>query len=70
MLYLVFQQSIQLQTKANERPLFPCLYLIIVNNYRRIMILNDSLNPTHPIVVAQVKVQPKDHMRIALPYLI
>ena len=43
-----------------ERPLFPGLYLIIVNNYRRIMIPNDSLNPAHLIAVAQAKPQSKD----------
>ena len=32
------------------------------------MIPNDSLNPAHPIVVAQAKTQPKDQIRVVLPF--
>ena len=32
------------------------------------MIPNDSLNPAHPIVVAQVKPQPKDQMQVIVPF--
>ena len=38
-----------------KEPLFPSLYLIIVNNYKAITVPNSSLNPEHPIAVAQVK---------------
>ena len=38
------------------------LYLIILNNFKRIMIPSDSLNPIHPIAVVQAKPQPKDQM--------
>ena len=50
-----------------ERPLFPGLYLIIVNNNKTIIVPNNSLNPKHPIAVAQVKPQPKDQIRV-LPF--
>ena len=51
-----------------ERPFIPGLYLIIVNNYKGIIVLNDILNPAHPIVVAQAKPQPKNLMRFFLPF--
>ena len=51
-----------------EKPLFPGLYLIIVNNYKTIIVPNNSLNPAHPIAVAQAKPQPKDQMRVVLPF--
>ena len=38
--------------KIYERPLIPGLYLMLVNNCKIIMILNDSLNPAHPVVIA------------------
>ena len=40
-----------------ERPLFPGLYFMIVNNYKTIIVSHDSLNPTHPITVAKAKPQ-------------
>ena len=45
---------------SNERALVPGLHLIIVNNYKTIIIPNGSLNPANYIVVAQAKPQPKD----------
>ena len=42
------QQSSKLQ-KPDERPLFPGLYLIIVNNFKAITVPNGSLNPAYPI---------------------
>ena len=54
--------------KPNERPLIPGLDLIIVNNYKVIIILNDILSPAHPIEVAQAKARPKDQIRAILPY--
>ena len=44
-----------------ERHLISGLYLIKANDYKRIVVPNDSLNPAHPIV-AQAKPQPKDQM--------
>ena len=41
-----------------ERPLFPGLYLTIINNYKAITVPNSILNPVHPIAVAQVKPHP------------
>ena len=41
---------------------------MIVNNYKRIIIPNDSLNPAYPIVVAQAKLQPKNKMNVVLPF--
>ena len=38
-----------------ERPLILGLYLIIVKNYKTIIVPNNSLNPAHPIAVAQAK---------------
>ena len=32
------------------RPLISGDYLMIVNNYKKIIITNDSLNPEHPVV--------------------
>ena len=43
-----------------ERPLIPGVYLIIVDNYKTVIIPNGSSDPLHPIVVAQAKLQPKD----------
>ena len=40
---------------------------MIVDNYKRIIVPNDSLNPTHLIVVSQAKPQPKDQMRVVPP---
>ena len=41
----------------------------MIINYYKIMILpNDSLNPAHLIVVAQAKPQPKDQIRVVLPF--
>ena len=51
-----------------ERPLFPGLYLIIVNNYKAIIVPKNSLKPVHPIAVAQAKLQPKDQIRVVLPF--
>ena len=45
-----------------KKPLISGLYLMIVNNYKRVIIQNNSLNPGCPIVVAQAKPQPKDQM--------
>ena len=45
-----------------KRPLFLGLYLTIVYNYITIAVPNNSLNPAHPIAVAQAKPQPKDQM--------
>ena len=61
------QQSSRLP-KPDERPLFPGLYLIIVNNYKAIIVPNHSLNPAHPIAVVQAKTQPKDQIRVVLPF--
>ena len=55
---------------VNERPLISGLYLIIVKNYKIIIIPNDSLNPVYPITVAQMKPQPKYQMRVVLPFKI
>ena len=54
--------------KPDERPLFPGLYLTIVYNYKTIAVPNNSLNPAHPIAVAQAKPQPKDQMRVVLHF--
>ena len=54
--------------KPVERPLFPGLYLIIVNNYKAKFVSNHSMNPEYPIAVVQVKPQPKDQMRVVLPF--
>ena len=54
--------------KPDERPLFPGLYLTIVYNYKIITVPNNSLNPAHPIAVAQAKPQPKDQMQVVLPF--
>ena len=62
------KQQLSKLPKPDERPLFSGFYLIIVNIYRRIMIPNDSLNPAYPIIVAQVKPQPKDQICIILPF--
>ena len=51
-----------------ERPLIPGLYLIIVNSFKAIIIVNDSLSTAHPIVIAQAKPQPKDQMGLDLPF--
>ena len=59
---LAFKQQLSKFLRPNEKPLIPGLYLIIVNNYKIIIIPKDSLNPEHPIVVAQAKPQLKDQM--------
>ena len=41
---------------------------MIVKNYKIIIIPNDSLNPAHPIKVAQAKPQLKDQMQVAIPF--
>ena len=61
------QQSSKLP-KPDERPLFPGFYLTIVFNYKTIAVPDSSLNPAHPIAVAQAKPQPKDQMRVVLPF--
>ena len=45
-----------------ERPFLTDFYLIIVKNYKTIIIPNNSRNPAHPIAVAQAKLQPKEQM--------
>ena len=62
------KQQLSKVPKPDERPLFPGLYLIIVYNYKTITVLNNSLNPVYPIAVAQVKPQPKDQIRVVLPF--
>ena len=42
--------------------------MIIVNNFKIIIIPNGNLDPLYPIVVAQAKPQPKDQMRVAPPF--
>ena len=42
--------------------------MIIVNNYKTTIVPNNSLNPVHPIAVAQAKPQLKDLMLVALPF--
>ena len=42
-------------------------YLIIVKNCKTV-IVSYSLNPVHPIAVAQVKTQPKDQMQVVQPF--
>ena len=59
---LIPKQQLSKLPKPDERPLFPGLYLIIVNNYKTIIVPNNSLNPAYPIAVAQAKPQPKDQM--------
>ena len=49
-----------------EKSLIPGLYLVIVNNYKTIIIPNDSLKLAHPIVVSQAKLQLKNQMLVAL----
>ena len=56
------KQQLSQLPKPYERPLTPGLYLIIVNNYKTIIIPNDSSDPAHPILVAQAKPQPKEQM--------
>ena len=51
-----------------EKPFIHSLFLIIVNNYKIEIIPNDSLNPAHPIVVAQAKPQPKDQMQVSIAF--
>ena len=50
-LYVIHRMGIQ-SNKLDERSLIPGLFLITVNNYKIIIIPNNSLNPAHPIVVA------------------
>ena len=65
-LNLTFKWLLSKLLKPDEKSLIPGLYLIIVNNFKTIIILNGSLNPAHPIVVAQAKPQPKDQIRVVL----
>ena len=53
---------------VSERLLIPGLYLTIVNNYKIIIVPNDSLNPAHLIVIAQAKPQPKDQLQVTMPF--
>ena len=46
----------------SKKPLIPSLYSIIVNNYKIVIIPNDSLNPAHPVVIEQVELQLKYQM--------
>ena len=48
--------------RQGERSLFPGLDLIIVKNYKTVIISHDSLKPAHPFAVAQEKLQPKEQM--------
>ena len=57
--YLYMHQVIY-NNKLDERPLIPGLYLMTVNNYKRIIITNDSLNSEHPIVIAQANPKLKE----------
>ena len=67
-LNLIPKQQLTKLLKPDERPLIPGFYLTIVNNYKRITVPNYSLNPAHPIVLVQAKPQPKDQMRVVLPF--
>ena len=51
----------------SDRPFILSLYLIIINNYKIIIVPNDCLNPAYLIVVAQAKPQPKYQIQIVLP---
>ena len=62
------QRKSRYTTNNSERPLIPGLYLLIVNDYKTMVMPNDSLNLAHPIVVAQAKLQPKDQIRAILPF--
>ena len=62
------KQQLSKLPKPDERPLFPGLYLTIIYNYKTIIVSINSLNPAHPIAVAQAKPQPKDQMRVVLPF--
>ena len=46
------KQQLSKFPKLDERPLVTIYYLMIVNNYKRILILNDKLSPEYPIVIA------------------
>ena len=41
--------------RISEKPLFSGINLMLVNNYKRIFLSNDSLSPAHPIVLEQAK---------------
>ena len=41
---------------------------MIVKNYKRIVMSNNSLNPAHTIVIAQAKLQLKDKLRVAISF--
>ena len=56
------KQQLSKLLKPDKKPLIPGLNLIIVKNYKTIIIPNNSLNPEYPIVVAQAKPKPKDQM--------
>ena len=62
------KQHSSMHPEPDERPLIPGLIIIIINNYKRIIIPNDSLKQAHPIVVAQAELQPKNQMRAAIPF--
>ena len=47
---------------VSERPLIPGLYSVTIDNDKIVVIPNDSLNPAHSIVVAQIKPQPRDQI--------
>ena len=52
-----------------KRPLIPGVYLMIVNNYKTILtIQNDSLNPAHLVVIVQAESQAKEQMKVAIPF--
>ena len=59
-LNLTPKQQLTKLPKLDERLLIAGHYLMIVNNYKIRIILNDILNPEHPIVIIQVKSWPKD----------
>ena len=61
-LKLTHKQGSSKLPKPDERSFIPDLYLMIVNNYRIIIILNDTFNPANPIVIEQAKTQPKNQM--------
>ena len=41
---------------------------MIVNYYKTTILPNNSLNPAHPIVIAQVKLQLNYQIQVALPF--
>ena len=65
---LIPKQKSSKLPKPDKKPLFPGFYLIIVNNYKTIIVSNKSLNPAHPIAIVQAKLQPKDRIQVVLPF--